>query len=128
MARDTRRAERVAEAIRVEVASYLTTGLKDPRIEGLVTVTGVDVTPDLRRAQVYVSIMGNDSPEATVAALNDVGNKIKGQIGRDLKLRLAPDLDFKIDLTAARVSRIESLLQQIKAEKTDQSEQSEDKN
>lgn len=128
MARDTRRAERVAEAIRVEVASYLTTGLKDPRIEGLVTVTGVDVTPDLRRAQVYVSIMGNDSPDATVVALNDVGNKIKGQIGRNLKLRLAPDLDFKIDLTAARVSRIESLLQQIKSEKTDQSEQSEDKN
>jgi ribosome-binding factor A len=117
MARDTRRADRVAEAIREEVASYLTTGAKDPRIVGFVTVTGVDVTPDLRRARVYVSVMGSDAEvESTLAALNDVGNRIKGQVGRTLRLRLAPELDFRRDDTAARAARIEMLLQQIKAE------------
>lgn len=116
MPRDTRRADRVAAAIREEVASYLAAGVKDPRIAGLVTVTGVDVTPDLRRARVFVSVMGDVDVNATVRALNDVGNRIKGQIGRALRLRLAPELEFKRDESTARASRIESLLAQIKSE------------
>ncbi len=113
MPRDNRRAERVAAAIREEIASYLAAGARDPRITGLVTVTGVDITPDLRRARVYVSILGGDA-EATVAALNHLGNRIRGDIGRALRLRLAPELDFRLDDTPARASRIESLLAQIK--------------
>jgi ribosome-binding factor A len=115
MPRDTRRADRVAAAIREEVASYLTTGVKDPRITGFVTVTGVDLTSDLRHAKVFVSIIGSDADVAsTLDALGDVGNKIKGQIGRSLRLRLAPELEFRKDDTAARAARIESLLTQIK--------------
>ncbi|MGI8545939.1 MAG: 30S ribosome-binding factor RbfA [Gemmatimonadaceae bacterium] len=117
MPRDNRRAERVAAAIREEVASYLAAGAKDSNITGLVTVTGVDVTPDLRRARVHVSVLGGN-PTETVEALNHVGKHIRGQIGRDLRLRLAPELDFKIDETPARASRIESLLAQIKADDT----------
>ena len=117
MPRDNRRAERVAAAIREEVASYLAAGAKDSRITGLVTVTGVDVTPDLRHARVYVSVLGGNPPEA-VEALNNVGRLIRGQIGRDLRLRLAPELEFQLDETPARASRIESLLAQIKADDT----------
>ena len=58
MAKDNRRADRVAEAIREEVAMALIGGAKDPRIVGFVTVTGVDVTRDLRHAKVFVSVMG----------------------------------------------------------------------
>src|SRR5689334_630550 len=112
MPRDSRRSERVAAAIREEVASYLTTGAKDPRIVGLVTVTGVDVTPDFRHARVHVSILGGDGGDesATITALNDVGRRIQGGIGRALRLRLAPELEFRKDDTVARASRIESLL------------------
>lgn len=117
----------MAEAIREEVASYLTTGVKDPRIQGFVTVTGVDITPDLRRAQVFISIMGDVDVNATVDALNDVGYKIKGQVGRNLKLRLAPELDFKIDTSSARASRIEMLLKQIKDEQASETDGSLDK-
>ncbi len=116
MPRDTRRSDRVAAAIREEVASYLAAGVKDPRIAGLVTVTGVDVTPDLRRARVFVSVLGDVDVTATIRALNDVGNLIKGQIGRALRLRLAPELEFKRDESTARASRIESLIAQIKSE------------
>ena len=59
-----RRADRVAEAIREEIARFLTDGAKDPRIVGFVTVTGVDVTRDLRTARVFVSIMGSDAERA----------------------------------------------------------------
>lgn len=115
MPRDNRRAERVAAAIREEVASYLTTGSRDSRINGMVTVTGVDVTSDLRRARVFVSVMDSDGSDP-VAVLNQVGHRLRGEIGRALRLRLAPELDFQLDETAAKASRIESLLAQIKAE------------
>lgn len=111
-----RRADRVAEAIREEVASYLTTGVKDPAIQGLVTVTGVDVTPDLRKARIFVSVLGEVDVPATVNALNNVGYQIKGQVGRTLRLRLAPELEFLEDKTAQHASHIESLLQQIRDE------------
>lgn len=114
MPRDTRRAERVAAAIREEVASYITTGARDPRITGLVTVTGVDVTPDLQHARVFVSLMGSDDPAAAIDALNNVGHRLRGPIGRALRLRLAPELEFRHDETPARASRIESLLAQIR--------------
>ena len=114
MPRDSRRAERVSAAIRQEIATYLA-GDRDPRIAGLVTVTGVDVTPDFRRARVFVSVLGG-TPDETLAALNNVGQRLRGQIGRDLRLRLAPELEFRIDDTAARGARIETLLAQIKAE------------
>lgn len=116
MPRDNRRAERVAAAIREEVASYLATDARDPRLTGLITVTGVDVTADLRHARVYVSVMGGNSTAETIEALNNVGRLIRGQIGRALRLRLAPELDFHLDDTPARASRIESLLAQIRTD------------
>ena len=61
MAYDNRRPDRVAEAIREEVARFLADGVKDPRVRGLVTVTGVDITRDLRHAKIFVSIMGSDA-------------------------------------------------------------------
>lgn len=120
MPKDTRRADRVAEAIREEVASHLATGNRDPRITGLVTVTGVDLTSDLRHARVYVSILTGEEEKANVSetldALNDMGYRLKGEIGRALRLRLAPELEFRLDETIARASRIESLLAQIKSD------------
>src|SRR5213595_3533216 len=68
-----RRADRVAESIREEVATFLHEGAKDPRLVGLVTVTAVDVTRDLRSARIYVSILGSDSERmATVDALTSM--------------------------------------------------------
>lgn len=116
MPRDPRRAARVAAAIREEVASYLTTGARDPRIGGLVTVTGVDVTPDLHRARVFVSLLGAEDPAAVLEALNAAGHRLRGPIGRALRLRLAPELEFRRDETPARASRIESLLAQLRTD------------
>ena len=120
MPRDSRRSDRVAAAIREEVASYLTTGVKDPRIIGLVTVTGVDLTSDLRHARVYVSVLAGegDDTSGTIDALNNVGHRLKGEVGRALRLRLAPELEFRRDDTVAKASRIESLLAQLHDERT----------
>ncbi|HEX5972269.1 MAG TPA: 30S ribosome-binding factor RbfA, partial [Gemmatimonadaceae bacterium] len=61
---DSRRADRVGEAIRAEVATFLSEGAKDPRLVGLVTVTAVEVSRDLRHARVFVTILGSDTERA----------------------------------------------------------------
>jgi ribosome-binding factor A len=115
MPNDSRRAERVAEAIREEVATFLAEDAKDPRITGLVTVTGVDVTRDLRHAKVYVSVMGSEVERAaTLDGLASVATHLRSRIGRALRLRLAPEISFHLDESIARAARIESLLSQLK--------------
>lgn len=110
-----RRPDRVAEAIRVEVATFLNQDAKDPRIVGLVTVTGVDVSRDLRVATVYVSIYGTEAEQAaTREGLASVASHLRSRIGRALRLRLAPEIVFKPDESIARAARIETLLSQLK--------------
>ena len=115
MPTDHRRSDRVAAAIREEVATFLAEDAKDPRITGLVTVTGVDVTRDLRHAKVFVSVLGSDAEvKETFAGLASIANHLKIRIGRSLRLRVAPDIEFKADDSIARAARIETLLAQIK--------------
>ena len=115
MANSNRRPDRVAEAIRVEVATFLSQDVKDPRVVGLVTVTGVDVSRDLRVATVYVSIYGSEAERAATAdGLASVASHLRARIGRALRLRLAPEIVFKPDESIARAARIESLLSQLK--------------
>ena len=110
-----RRADRVAEAIREEVATFLANDAKDPRISKLVTVTGCEVTRDLRHAKVFVSVMGSDvEKKATFEGLESVASHLRSRVGRALHLRLAPEIVFKPDESIARASRIEDLLAQIK--------------
>jgi ribosome-binding factor A len=114
MAHDTRRPDRVAAAIREEVAKFLAEGVKDPRVVGLVTVTGVDVTRDLRHAKVYVSILGSDAERAaTLDGLASAASHLRPHIGRALRLRLAPEIQFQLDQSVAHAARIETLLAQI---------------
>lgn len=117
MPADHRRADRVAEAIRQEVAIFLANDVKDPRVTGLVTVTGVEVTRDLRHAKVFVSIMGSEAERtATFEGLDSVASHLRSRIGRALRLRLAPEVSFRPDESIARAARIESLLAQLKEE------------
>jgi ribosome-binding factor A len=115
MPNEHRRGDRVAEAIREEVATFLAVDVKDPRVTGLVTVTGCEVTRDLRSAKVFVSIMGTDTERhATMEGLASVATHLRARVGRALQLRLAPEITFKPDESIARAARIEDLLAQIK--------------
>ncbi|MDX2184792.1 MAG: 30S ribosome-binding factor RbfA [Gemmatimonadaceae bacterium] len=115
MAADFRRADRVAEAIREEVAVFLREEAKDPRITGFVTVTGVEATRDLKHASVFVSIMGTDAEKkATLEGLASLAGHLRSRLGKSLRLSGAPTLNFKIDESVARAARIESLLATIR--------------
>ena len=123
MPHDTRRPDRVAEAIREEVATFLAEGVKDPRVVGLVTVTGVDVTRDLRHAKIFVSILGSEAERAaTLDGLESVATHLRSRVGRALRLRVAPDIAFKLDQSVAHAARIETLLAQIQQEQSTKSD------
>ena len=125
MALTNRRPDRVAEAIREEVAGFFADGVKDPRVTGLVTVTGVDLTRDLRHAKVFVSVLGTDAErKETFEGLASIASHLKIRVGRALRLRVAPDIEFKADDSIARAARIETLLAQIKDGKTPPEESS----
>jgi len=116
MPSDHRRADRVAEAIREEIATFLAEDAKDPRITRFVTVTGVEVTRDLRHAKVFVSVMGTDAERAqTFEGLASLAVHLRSRVGRALRLRLAPEITFLPDQSIERAARIESLLAQIKS-------------
>ena len=105
------------EAIREEVAMAISEGMKDPRVSTLVTVTAAEVTRDLRHAKIFVSVLGSEEErEATLEGLTAMAPKLRGRVGRALRLRVAPELDFRLDQSVANAARIETLLRQIKDE------------
>jgi len=107
------RATRVADQIRVEVADILMRKTKDPRV-GVVTVTDVELTSDLRLARVYVTTGTDEQREAeALAGLEKAAGFIRGELGRRLNLRYTPDLVFKKDVAGVRGDRILSLLHDL---------------
>jgi ribosome-binding factor A len=110
-----RRHDRVAAAIHEEVARFISERAKDPRITGLVTVTGADVSGDLRHARVYVSVLGEEAErEQTFAGLRSLAGHLRKVVGRNLRLRASPDIEFVNDDSVARGSRIDALLAEVR--------------
>ena len=88
-------------------------GLKDPRI-GFVTITAVDVTPDLRQARVYYSLMGSqEDRDQNQAGLDSSASFIRQQLGRVLRLRFIPEIRFEYDSSVDYGQHIEKLLSDV---------------
>ncbi len=112
----SQRAHRVAETIHKEISSLLVRGLKDPRI-GFVTINAVDVSPDLRQAKVYYTLIGDQQDRArTQAGLDSCSPYIRQQLGRSLRLRYIPEIHFTYDSSFDYGQHIEQLLRDAKAD------------
>ena len=115
MTGSTERMRRVNESVRAVVAEGVRE-LKDPRI-GLVTVTGVRVTPDLREATVYVSVLGGDRKRrATLAGLQSAHAVLQTRINRELTLKRTPQLTFQYDESVERGVRMSALIDELARE------------
>jgi ribosome-binding factor A len=113
----TERMRRVNEALR-EVLSEGIGSLKDPRI-GFVTVTGVDTSPDLRHATVYVSVLGSKKKrDATIAGLQSSHGVLQTRVNRELRLKRTPQLTFEYDPTIERGVRLSRLIDELNADET----------
>jgi ribosome-binding factor A len=103
---------RVNEAVR-QVLSEAVGELKDPRI-GFVTVTGVETSPDLRQAHVFVSVLGSERKrEATLAGLAAAHGVLQARIASELRLKRTPQLAFEYDPTVERGLRVSQLIDEL---------------
>ncbi len=90
--------------------------IKDPRI-GFVTITGVEVSPDLRHARVFFSALGRrNQVEKTQAGLESAKGHIRTELGKRLRIKRVPDIELRLDTSAEASQRIAELLGKIKKE------------
>jgi ribosome-binding factor A len=105
---------RVAQSAKKELSDLIRRDLKDARIAGIVSITDIEASHDCRRMRVFISVFGNEDQQlGTLNALNDHVGEIRGELGRRLSLRFAPELSFKLDDSLERGSRVSDLLGKI---------------
>ena len=114
MAPRSRRMERLDELLRQEIARLITEEVRDPRV-GFTTVMDARVSPDLRHARVYVSVLGDqEEKEAAVDALQGASGFLRGRLGAIVEMKYLPELEFELDRSLERASRIEEILDQVR--------------
>jgi len=114
MKRRSHRPERVSELVRKAVGAFLTGDVRDPRI-GFVTVTAVEVSPDLSHANVRVSVLGTDEEKArSLEGLASAARYLRAQLSKELSLRTSPELHFHLDRGIEHAQRIDRVLKELK--------------
>jgi ribosome-binding factor A len=110
----TRRTRQVGELLREELTDIIRREVKDPRI-GFMSVTNVDVTPDIRSARVYISVLGTDEErEDTLSALRSAAKFIRFHLKPRLRMRQIPELDFRDDRSMEYAQHISETLRELK--------------
>lgn len=112
------RTDKVAEEIKHQLAGILSRDLAELRL-GLVTVTRVRISKDLKNAKVYVSFIGNkDSTEVCLEKVNNRKKQIRMHLGANMHLRYVPELDFYFDDNMEYASRIDEIIKEIHKDET----------
>lgn len=105
---------RVAQSIKRELSDLILRGIKDERISGIVSITDVECSNDCRRAKIFISVFGEETQQQnTMSALNDHCGEIRGELGRRLGLRFAPEVMFKLDNSLERGAQVSALINKI---------------
>ena len=106
------RISRINEGIQRELADLLP-NLKDPRVQGLISVTRVDTTSDLRYARVWISVLDKSTEKDVMQGLKSAAGYLRRELGQTLQLRYTPELVFQADDSIAVGSRVLSILSQL---------------
>src|SRR3954463_9781632 len=111
---DYKRSDRVGDLLLEVVSQLLVKEVSDPRV-GAVTLTGAEVSPDLRQAKIFFNVLtGSGGKSDAVAGLKSAAGFIRGRAGKALKLRIVPTIEFIYDDTEERARRIDDLLRDAK--------------
>lgn len=107
------RFERINEEYRKEISNIIDNKLKNPNVTGLISVTKVKVTPDLKFAKVYVSILNSKNLKDTLAGLKKSSGFVRSELARTVNLRNTPEIIFELDDSLEYGARIDSILKDI---------------
>jgi ribosome-binding factor A len=109
-----RRIDRVNELLRSELSELISREIKDPRLSGLISVTEVDTTADLRHAKVFVSVFGReDERRSSLEALRSATGFLRREVAQRVTFRYMPELEFHLDSSIEQGDRIMQLLKQV---------------
>ncbi|MFO8100727.1 MAG: 30S ribosome-binding factor RbfA [Dehalococcoidia bacterium] len=116
----SRRQKQVNQAIRRELSDLLTRQVRDPRINGIISITEVDISPDLKQAKVYVSVMGSEEEKAEVfAGIDSASDYLRHELGRRIKMRYVPGLIFRRDDSIEKAEHMLRLIDQSASDTPD---------
>ena len=113
MAKNEARLNRINEELKKELSQIISYELKNPEATGMISVTKVKITPDLKYAKVYVSILNSKSDEKTMEALKKSAGFIRSQIAKRVNLRITPELVFEKDDSMEYGMKIDSILKDL---------------
>ena len=115
----SRRQRQINHTIRREVGELLSRTVNDPRIKGIISVTEVDISPDLTQARVFISSMGTEEEKAEVIeGLTAASGFLRRELGGRLRMRYTPALTFERDDSIERGEHLLQLIEQVAAEDT----------
>lgn len=107
------RLERINEELKKEISHIISYELKNPNVTGLISVTKAKITPDLKYAKVYVSILNAKNTKETLANLKKSAGFIRSEIAKRINLRITPELIFELDDSLEYGAKIDSILKDI---------------
>lgn len=107
------RLNRINEELKKEISNIISFQLKNPDATGLISVTKVKITPDLKYAKVYVSMLNSKNNEKTLEALKKSSGYIRSSIAKKINLRITPELVFEQDDSMEYGMKIESILKDL---------------
>ena len=112
----TTRQERINEMLKIEISEIILRELRDPRL-GFITITGAEVTKDLRHAKVFISVMGDENQQKeTLMVLKKASGFIRSEFGKRATMKMIPEISFRMDSGVQHGMRIFELLQQVKSD------------
>lgn len=113
MPKNENRLNRIDEELKKELSQIISYELKNPEATGMISVTRVKITPDLKYAKVYVSILNSKNDEKTIEALKRSAGFIRSQIAKRVNLRITPELVFEKDDSMEYGMKIDSILKDL---------------
>ncbi len=113
MSKNEARLGRVNEELMKAISYIITYELKNPNVTGMISVTRVKVTPDLKYAKVYVSLLNSKNIEKTMQGLKDSAGFMRSQVAKTVNLRITPELVFEYDDSIEHGEKIDNILKEI---------------
>lgn len=113
MQKNNNRLNRIDEEMKKEISHIISNDLKNPNVTGLISVTKVKVTPDLKYAKVYVSILNAKNTKGTLANLKKSAGFIRTELAKKINLRITPEIIFELDDSMEYGAKIDSILKDI---------------
>lgn len=107
------RFDRIDEEMKKEISNIISYEIKDPNVTGLISVTRVNVTTDLKYAKVYVSILNAKNTKATLAGLKKASGFVRTEVAKRINLRTTPEIIFELDDSMEYGARIDSILKEV---------------